>query len=35
MSNKFILRELSRYNTGICADVIYRNALLYPDDKLL
>ncbi len=28
MSKKFILKELSRYNVGTYADVIYRNALL-------
>jgi acyl-CoA synthetase (AMP-forming)/AMP-acid ligase II len=30
MSKRFILKELSRYDTGIYADIIYRNALLYP-----
>jgi acyl-CoA synthetase (AMP-forming)/AMP-acid ligase II len=32
MSKKLILKELSRYNTGIFADVIYRNALIYADE---
>jgi long-chain acyl-CoA synthetase len=32
MSKKFILKELSRYSTGIYADIIYRNALLYADE---
>jgi len=32
MSKKFVLRELSRYDTGIYADVIYRNALIYSDE---
>ncbi len=27
------LRELSRYNIGTFADIIYRNALLYPDKE--
>ncbi len=31
MSDKLILKELSRYNIGTYADIIYRNALLYPD----
>jgi long-chain acyl-CoA synthetase len=31
MSDKFILRELSRYQLGTFADIIYRNAILYPD----
>ena len=31
MKNKFVLRELSRYQIGTFADIIYRNALLYPD----
>ena len=29
---KFILKELSRYPIGTYGDIIYRNALLYPDD---
>ncbi len=32
MSKRLILKELSRYNTGIYADIIYRNALLYTDE---
>lgn len=35
MSKKFILQELSRYNTGIYADIIYRNALLYTDEMAI
>jgi acyl-CoA synthetase (AMP-forming)/AMP-acid ligase II len=31
MSGKLILKELSRYNPGTYADIMYRNALLYPD----
>ena len=31
MSEKLILKELCRYNIGTYADIIYRNALLYPD----
>ena len=33
MSNKFVLRELSRYQLGTFADIIYRNALLHSDDE--
>ncbi|MBW1803840.1 MAG: AMP-binding protein, partial [Deltaproteobacteria bacterium] len=33
MTGKFILKELSRYNIGTYADIIYRNALLYPDSE--
>lgn len=33
MSDKFVLRELSRYELGTFADIIYRNALLHPDDE--
>jgi long-chain acyl-CoA synthetase len=32
MEKKFVMKELSRYNTGIYADIIYRNALLYADE---
>ncbi len=32
MSKRLLLKELSRYNTGIYADIIYRNALLYGDE---
>ncbi len=35
MSKRFILKELSRYNTGIYADIIYRNALLYADETAI
>ncbi len=31
MTTKYLLRELSRYRLGTFADIIYRNALLYPD----
>ncbi len=31
MSKRLLLKELSRYNIGTFADIIYRNALLYPD----
>jgi len=31
MSNKLVLRELSRYQLGTFADIVYRNAILYPD----
>jgi long-chain acyl-CoA synthetase len=33
MSDKFVLRELSRYQVGTFADIIYRNAILYPDSE--
>jgi long-chain acyl-CoA synthetase len=33
MTADYILRELCRYNIGTYADVIYRNALLYPDQE--
>jgi long-chain acyl-CoA synthetase len=33
MAVKNILKELCRYNIGTYADVIYRNALLYPDQE--
>jgi acyl-CoA synthetase (AMP-forming)/AMP-acid ligase II len=32
MTKKFILKELARYNVGTYADIVYRNALLYPED---
>jgi len=35
MTSKLVLRELSRYNIGTFAEVIYRNALLYSDDIAL
>jgi len=31
MSPLLLLKELSRYNVGTYADIVYRNALLYPD----
>jgi long-chain acyl-CoA synthetase len=31
MTSKLVLRELSRYKIGTYADIIYRNALIYPD----
>src|SRR4030043_143437 len=33
MSKRLLLKELSRYNIGTFADIIYRNALLYPDQE--
>ncbi len=33
MADSYILKELSRYNIGTYADIVYRNALLYPDDE--
>jgi acyl-CoA synthetase (AMP-forming)/AMP-acid ligase II len=33
MSRKLVLRELSRYQLGTFADIIYRNAILYPDSE--
>lgn len=33
MSKRLLLKELSRYNVGTFADIIYRNALLYPDKE--
>jgi long-chain acyl-CoA synthetase len=33
MAGKLVLRELSRYPLGTFADVIYRNAILYPDSE--
>jgi acyl-CoA synthetase (AMP-forming)/AMP-acid ligase II len=33
MTSKYVLRELSRYQIGTFADIIYRNALLYPDKE--
>jgi long-chain acyl-CoA synthetase len=35
MSKRFVLKELSRYNTGLYADIIYRNALLYTDEMAI
>jgi acyl-CoA synthetase (AMP-forming)/AMP-acid ligase II len=33
MRDKLILKELCRYNIGTFADMVYRNALLHPDDE--
>ena len=33
MSKRLLLKELSRYNIGTYADIIYRNALLYPNQE--
>jgi len=33
MPEKRILKELCRYNIGTFADIIYRNAILYPDEE--
>jgi long-chain acyl-CoA synthetase len=33
MSSKLILNELCRYRRGTFAEIIYRNALLYPDEE--
>jgi len=33
MPTRNILRELCRYNIGTYADIICRNALLYPDQE--
>lgn len=33
MSEKLVLKELSRYQIGTLADIIYRNALLYSKDE--
>jgi long-chain acyl-CoA synthetase len=33
MTKHLLLKELSRYNIGTWADIIYRNALLYPDQE--
>jgi long-chain acyl-CoA synthetase len=35
MSKRFVLKELSRYDTGTYADVIYRNAILYADEEAI
>jgi long-chain acyl-CoA synthetase len=31
MKNSLLLKEMSRYNSGTWADIIYRNSKLYPD----
>lgn len=33
MSGKLVLSELSRYQLGTFADIVYRNATLYPDSE--
>ena len=33
MNDKLTLKELSRYELGTFADIIYRNAILYPDNE--
>jgi long-chain acyl-CoA synthetase len=33
MKSNYLLRELSRYSLGTFADIIYRNAILYPDTE--
>ncbi|MGD9321281.1 MAG: AMP-binding protein, partial [Desulfobacteraceae bacterium] len=33
MSDRLILKELSRYSRGTFADIVYRNALLHADDE--
>ena len=33
MTTKLLLRELSRYQLGTFADIVYRNAILYPDSE--
>lgn len=33
MSDTYILKELSRYQLGTFADIIYRNSILYPDNE--
>jgi len=35
MSKRLVLKELSRYDTGTYADVIYRNAILYSDEMAM
>jgi long-chain acyl-CoA synthetase len=35
MSKRFVLKELSRYDTGTYADVICRNAILYADEEAI
>jgi len=34
MSKRLLMKELCRYNVGTWADIIYRNALLYPDQEV-
>jgi long-chain acyl-CoA synthetase len=33
MADRLVLKELCRYNIGTYADIIYRNAILYPEDE--
>jgi acyl-CoA synthetase (AMP-forming)/AMP-acid ligase II len=33
MTKKYLLRELCRYSLGTFADIIHRNAILYPDSE--
>ena len=33
MSGRLVLRELSRYQLGTFADIIYRNSILYPESE--
>ena len=33
MADNYILKELSRYNIGTYADIIYRNALIYSGEE--
>lgn len=33
MADNFLLRELSRYNLGTFADIVYRNAILHSEDE--
>ena len=33
MTKKYLLKELSRYSLGTFANIIYRNAILYPDQE--
>ena len=35
MSKTLVLKELSRYDTGTYADIIYRNAILYADEMAM
>jgi len=35
MQEKLVLKELCRYAIGTWADIIYRNALLYPEDEAI
>ena len=32
MPERLLMKELSKYRVGTWADIIYRNALLYPND---